>query len=167
MTVIGNVLGSATATSLGTAPVSDTYVGTGPDAPSIFEVGDNANHDGVGMADVAYTSLWLQGNYDTVHAAVVWSTTISTRTLPASLYRASKPAWWPSGDAWPWAGPGPVTDGRHAPGEGPLGHPRALSGRAAPPEQASTLCLIFDGSRYLRAMAEEQPPTWPQSDECL
>jgi hypothetical protein len=104
MTVIGNVLGSATATSLGTAPVSDTYVATGPDGSSIFEVGDNANHDGAGMADVAYTSLWLHGNYDTVHASVVWNPSIATRTLPASLYRASKPAWWPSGDAWPWAG---------------------------------------------------------------
>jgi hypothetical protein len=105
MTVIGNVLGSSAATDLGTAPVSSAYVGTGPDTPSILEVGDNANHDGVGMADVAYTSLWLQGNYDTVHAAVVWSTTISERTLPASLYRTSKPAWWPSGDVWPSVGP--------------------------------------------------------------
>jgi hypothetical protein len=97
MTVIGNVLGSAAATDLKTAPVSSVYVGTSSNTPSIFEVG--------ATTDVAYTSLWLQGNYDAVHAAVVWSTTITERTLPASLYRASKPAWWPSGDAWPWVGP--------------------------------------------------------------
>ena len=77
--------------------MSSVYAGTSSDTPSIFEVG--------ATTDVAYTSLWLQGNYDTVHAAVVWSTTITERTLPASLYRASKPGWWPSGDAWPWVGP--------------------------------------------------------------
>jgi hypothetical protein len=96
MTVIGNVLGSATATDLKTAPVSSTYVGVGSDTPSIFEVGS--------MSDVSYTSLWLQGNYDTVHAAVQWNDAIATRTLPPSLYLKAKPAWWPSGSAWPWAG---------------------------------------------------------------
>jgi hypothetical protein len=29
----------------------------------------------------------------------------STRNLPASLYRAQKPAWWPAGTPWPWVGP--------------------------------------------------------------
>jgi hypothetical protein len=104
MTVVGNVLGSATATDLGTAPVSATYIGTGPDTPSILELGDNANHDGVGMADVAYTSLWWHGNYDTVNHAVMWNPSIAARTLPPSLYLSGKPAWWPAGSAWPWAG---------------------------------------------------------------
>jgi hypothetical protein len=105
MTVIGNVLGSAAATSLGTAPVSATYVGAGPDTPSIFELGVNASHDGAGMADVAYTSLIAHGNYDTVTGGVKWSDAIATHELPASLYRTAKPAWWPAGTAWPWAGP--------------------------------------------------------------
>jgi hypothetical protein len=104
MTVVGNVLGSAAATSLGTAPVSASYIGSGPDGASIFELGDNANHNGAGMADVAYTSLWWHANYDTVSAAVVWNPSIAARTLPASLYRSAKPAWWPAGSAWPWAG---------------------------------------------------------------
>ncbi len=105
MTVIGNVLGSAAATSLGTAPVSAVVVGDGPDTPCIYELGDNANHNGTGMADVAYTSLVAHGNYDTVTAGVVWSDAIAARTLPASLYLAAKPAWWPAASAWPWAGP--------------------------------------------------------------
>jgi hypothetical protein len=105
MTVIGNVLGSAAATSLGTAPVSAVYVGTGPDTPSIFEIGDNANHNGAGMADIAFTSLVAHGNHDTVNAGVTWSPSITTRTLPASLYRAAKPAWWPAAIPWPWVGP--------------------------------------------------------------
>jgi hypothetical protein len=105
MTVVGNVLGSASATSLGTAPVSAAYVGAGPGTPSILELGDNANHDGAGMADVAYTSLVAHGNYDTVTAGVLWSPSIATRTLPASLYRAAKPGWWPAASPWPWAGP--------------------------------------------------------------
>jgi hypothetical protein len=104
MTAIGNVLGSATAGSLGTAPVSSVYIGTGPDSASIFELGDNANHNGVGKADVAYTSLWWQGNFDTVSNKAVWNPAISQHTLPSSLYLTARPAWWPSSSPWPWAG---------------------------------------------------------------
>lgn len=98
MTVIGNVLGSETATDLGTAPVSTTYIGTNSNTPSIFTFGSN------GKADVAYTSLWWHGNYDTVTPGVVWNPSITTQVLPASLYLSAKPAWWPAGNAWPWAG---------------------------------------------------------------
>jgi hypothetical protein len=105
MTVVGNLLGSAAATNLGTAPLSAVLTGTGPDTPSIYEVGDNASHNGAGMADVAYTSLWAHGNYDTVGNAVVWNPSIATRALPPSLYLAGRPAWWPTGSPWPWVGP--------------------------------------------------------------
>ncbi len=37
-------------------------------------------------------------------AGVVWNPSIAARTLPASLYLSAKPAWWPAGSAWPWAG---------------------------------------------------------------
>jgi hypothetical protein len=104
MTVVGNVLGSSTATNLGTAPVSTAYVATGPGPSSIFEVGDNANHNGMGMSDVAYSSLFWHANYDTVNRAVVFNPSIVTRVLPASLYLSARPAWWPPGTAWPWAG---------------------------------------------------------------
>ena len=99
MSVIGNVLGSSAATDLGTAPVSKTLVGMGSDTPAIIELGDSSK------ADVAYTSLWMHGNYDTVTAGVTWNASIATHTLPASLYRAGKPAWWPAGSPWPWVGP--------------------------------------------------------------
>ena len=29
----------------------------------------------------------------------------STQALPASLYYAKKPGWWPAGTPWPWVGP--------------------------------------------------------------
>jgi hypothetical protein len=103
MTVIGNVLGSAMATSLGTAPVSSAFVATGSDTPSILEVG--AGTGGLGMNDVAFKSLWLHGNFDTVNGAVQWNPSIQTHALPASLYLKAKPAWWPAGSPWPWAGP--------------------------------------------------------------
>ena len=96
MTVIGNVLGSATATSLGTAPVSASYAGYSSDTPCIFELG--------GSTDVSSTSLIAHGNYDTVTAGVMWSPSIVTHTLPASLFLTAKPAWWPSASPWPWAG---------------------------------------------------------------
>ena len=96
MTVIGNVFGSASAGDLRTAAVSSVYVGTGSSASSIVLVDSKT--------DVAYTSLVWHGNYDTVNKAVMWSPSIAARTLPASLYRAGKPAWWPAANPWPWSG---------------------------------------------------------------
>jgi hypothetical protein len=104
MTAIGNVLGSSSANDLGTAPISSVYTGSGPGKPAIFEVGDNANHDGVGTADVAWTSLWWTGNFDTVSKTVVWNADIAAHTMPASLYLAAKPTWWPAESPWPWVG---------------------------------------------------------------
>jgi len=97
MTVIGNVLGSSAASDLGTAAVSATYVATDSDRSSILEVGSKT--------DVSYTSLVWHGNYDTVNEQVVWSAAIAARTLPASLYLAGRPPWWPASSAWPWTGP--------------------------------------------------------------
>jgi hypothetical protein len=104
MTVIGNVLGSTTntalkiPTSLGTANVSKVYMSydnTG--SPSIFSLGP--------QSDVSVTTLRWHGNFDTVNGVTMWNSNISTKTLPASLYYKSKPAWWPSAMAWPWVGP--------------------------------------------------------------
>ena len=95
MTVIGNVLGSSAANDLGTAPVSQVYVGSGSSS-AIFRIPS--------MSDIAFTSLWVHGNYDTVTPGVVWNPAISERALPASFYLSSRPAWWPAGNAWPWAG---------------------------------------------------------------
>lgn len=99
MTVIGNVLGSTASTDLGTAPVTKTYLGTDSNTSCIFTFGSN------GKSDVSYTSLWAHGNYDTATPGAVWNPSITTHELPASLYRASKPSFWPANSAWPWAGP--------------------------------------------------------------
>jgi hypothetical protein len=93
MNVIGNVLGTA-----GVSAVYDAY---DSGAKSIYELGAN----GSGASDIAATSLYRHGNFDTVHNDVVWSPESSARTLPASLYLAGRPAWWPTGVPWPWAGP--------------------------------------------------------------
>ena len=82
---------------LGTAAVSATYVATDSNRSSILEVGSKT--------DVSYTSLVRHGNYDIVNKQVMWSAAIATHALPASLYRAGRPSWWPSGGAWPWVGP--------------------------------------------------------------
>jgi hypothetical protein len=95
MTVVGNVLGSSAANDLGTAPVSVAYMAADSNTPSIFELP---------RTDVAFTTLYSHGNYDTVTPGVVWNPAISVKQLPASLYLAAKPPWWPADKAWPWAG---------------------------------------------------------------
>ena len=65
------------------------------------------------------------GNYDVVNGAVQWNAAEAApaaftyvnanfsqsyfgslaHTLPASLYHASTPSWWPTGKAWPPIGP--------------------------------------------------------------
>jgi len=104
MTAIGNVLGSTTnaalgvPVSLGTADLSKVYMAYGDNGtPAIFSLGPKT--------DVSVTTLWWHGNFDTVNGKVMWNPGLATQTLPASLYYASKPAWWPTGSAWPWTGP--------------------------------------------------------------
>ena len=91
MNVVGNVLGAA--------GVSNTYDGYNINANSIYQLAAR----GSGASDIAATSLYRDGNFDTVHSATMWAA--SARTLPPSLYLQSKPGWWPSGTPWPWAGP--------------------------------------------------------------
>jgi hypothetical protein len=115
MTVVGNVFGSTSEASLnlpadlGTTGMSQS----GPPATSQVYVGDDSVLAilNINQSDVAWTSLWLHGNFDTVNKKVMWNASpltnnlpASARTLPASLYYSSKPAWWPAGTAWPWAG---------------------------------------------------------------
>jgi hypothetical protein len=103
MTAIGNVLGSTAdaslgvPVSLGTATASQTYEGyDGTGNATIFLLG--------GASDLSLTTLWWQGNFDTVDQKVMWNSAVPTKVLPASLYRASRPGWWPAGTPWPWVG---------------------------------------------------------------
>ncbi len=116
MTLVGNVFGSTTNPNLGLpldlgttsdgqgqpAKTSSVYASTSS-GPAIFIVNQGS---------AAWTSIWLHGNFDTVNEQVKWNASAatanlptSTRTLPASLYRATRPGWWPSGKPWPWVGP--------------------------------------------------------------
>jgi hypothetical protein len=116
MTVIGNVLGSTGDASLGMPPdLQSTSTGAGA-APSTSNVyvsnGSGLAIFSVDPSSVSWTSIWLTGNYDTVNKKVMWNASpltaklpASTQTLPASLYYATKPGWWPSAAAWPWVGP--------------------------------------------------------------
>jgi hypothetical protein len=118
MTVVGNVLGSTSDASLGLpadlgttsasqggpATTSKTYIADVNDGgPAILSTNRN---------DVVWTSMWLTGNFDTVNKKTMWNASPATATLPASaqslpasLYRADKPGWWPAGKPWPWVGP--------------------------------------------------------------
>jgi len=129
--LIANVLGqggTSTGYQSGSAP--------------IYKIGGGNSANGVTVpADsVVAPTLMRWGNYDVVTAAVRWcgnssnpgwATTCgstsevptglskyanavpATTSLPASFYLSAKPAWWPSGKAWPPIGPD-VTGGNIA-----------------------------------------------------
>src|SRR5262249_40867351 len=88
MNVVGNVLG--------TASVNTAYDAYDNGTISIFELGS--------ATDISATSLFRHGNYDAVHADVIWNPG-TPQALPPSLYLHGRPAWWPSDASWPWVGP--------------------------------------------------------------
>ena len=92
MNVVGNVLGMAR--------VSTTYDGYDINNDAIYQLAARGSR----ASDIAATSLYRTGNFDTVHNATVWDAS-GTRALPSSLYLQARPGWWPSGTPWPWAGP--------------------------------------------------------------
>jgi hypothetical protein len=117
MTVIGNVLGSTGNAALGLpADLATTSTGQGQPASTSSVYASAAGSALaiylVDQSSVPWTTSWVHGNFDTVNAKVMWNASpptanlpASTQTLPASLYYAKKPGWWPAGAAWPWAGP--------------------------------------------------------------
>ncbi len=98
MTLVGNVLGSSAESDLGTAAVSERYLNAGTSGSSIIELG--ADYE----SNVSFTTLFLHGNYDTVANDVRWDPNVNVRELPASLYLAARPDFWPAELDWPWAG---------------------------------------------------------------
>ena len=93
MNVVGNVLGMAR--------VSTTYDGFDINNYAIYQLAARGSR----ASDIAATSLYRTGNFDTVHNATVWNPANAVQTLPPSLYLRARPGWWPSGAPWPWAGP--------------------------------------------------------------
>jgi len=116
MTVIGNVLGSSSNASLGVLADLGT-TSSGQDSPAATSSAYTSNGGTLAIylvdtTNVAWTSAWLTGNFDTVNGKTMWNASAltanlppSTQALPASLYYAKKPAWWPSTTPWPWVGP--------------------------------------------------------------
>ena len=89
MNVVGNVLGEA--------GWSTSYDGSGSNGRAIYRLGSPSS--------VSATTILRHGNWDTVSGATVWVPGNDARTLPPSLFRSSRPGWWPSVTPWPWAGP--------------------------------------------------------------
>ena len=116
MTLIGNVLGSTSDTTLGLpASLGTTSTGQGAAAATSKTYAASGGNLAIYLLDTTSTtwmSLWVHGNFDTVNKKVMWgaspltaSLPASTQTLPSSLYYAAPPRWWPTGTPWPWAGP--------------------------------------------------------------
>jgi hypothetical protein len=115
MTVIGNVLGSTKDGSMG-LPADLGTTGTGPTSPATSgtytSAGDGVSIFIVPTTSAAWSTIWLHGNFDAVNGKAMWNASAttkslpaSTQALPASLYRAERPGWWPAGTPWPWVGP--------------------------------------------------------------
>jgi hypothetical protein len=115
MTVIGNVLGSTGNAAIG-MPSDLGSTGTGPSAPATSNVYASTSSGPaifvIDQASAAWQTIWLHGNYDSVNAKLMWNASastqnlpLSTRALPASLYYAQRPGWWPAGSPWPWVTP--------------------------------------------------------------
>src|SRR5690242_12784515 len=121
--LIGNVLGQ-----------SGTSNGYQSGSKPVFRIGGGNSANGVTVPSdsLVASTLMRWGNYDVVTGAVRWCgnsanpgwtttcastsevpTSLSkyanavpaTTSLPASFYLSAKPAWWPSGKAWPPIGP--------------------------------------------------------------
>jgi hypothetical protein len=122
MNVVGNVLGTPGFT---TTYEADTGIGQ---TKTVFTLGPGDTEGTVTVAadPMVASTLMRWGNYDTATGMAHFdpkevpsgitpygNAVPKTQTLPASFFYASKPAWWPSGKAWPAIGPD-VTAGKIA-----------------------------------------------------
>lgn len=117
MTLVGNVLGSTSHAALGLPGDLGTTALTQGGAPATSQVFASSTGAGlpvllIDQTTVAWSTLWLTGNFDTVNQEVMWNASpptanlpVTARTLPPSLYYTAQPSWWPAGKPWPWVGP--------------------------------------------------------------
>jgi hypothetical protein len=124
--IVGNILGQPNYHTHYESYSPSTYGGSAADV-SVYNLGwSNISACGTWPCDsLARSTLMRWGNWDTVTNATKWDSTEASpaavpyvnanftstyfgslsRTLPASLYYASKPSWWPAAKAWPPIGP--------------------------------------------------------------
>ena len=123
--IVGNQLGERTAPNtltLALPGVTRTYAQPGTiswsydpgsasfSSPYIYRLGfpysgNNSTGSGTAVQDsVVKTNTLRHGNWDAANNAVVWDSTITNHSLPNSLFRSSKPAWF-GNLTWPPYGP--------------------------------------------------------------
>jgi hypothetical protein len=122
---VGNIVGSGEMAGLsGTlvsqiiAPTYRPYDGVAYGWTFGYDNAGDTGGDGLDNTN-AYTTASLNGNYNTIDAAITWASG-ATHTLPASFYLSSKPGWWSS--SVPYPATGPDVSG----GPGPAGHSYAI-----------------------------------------
>ncbi len=102
-TYIGNVLLAGGGS--GTTYQVDTSTGSMINAATVWRIGWGVDGGGDrGDDGTALRLLYRHGNWDNVSNGIVWDAANANRTIPASLYRTSKPAFFGS-QAWPWVNP--------------------------------------------------------------
>jgi hypothetical protein len=125
---VGNAVGSAETAALKAynvgAALSQQAMVVAPASRSYDAVAygytfgySGASDDGAAPEDngLSYSTLFLHGDYEYSSNGVTWNTQNQVRTLPASFFRSSKPAWFGS-TPWPPIGPD-VTGGVGARGK--------------------------------------------------
>lgn len=110
--LVGNVIGSDWQkstirkwTPMTVAPQSRSYyTSNNPYGYSFGYANLSDGGDNSGNTSLPYTTALLHGEYDFVTGQFRWDSSISSKSVPASYYRAARPAWFGS-MAWPAFGP--------------------------------------------------------------
>lgn len=80
----------------------------GPTTPPDYRLQASNDNPGGQLQELdlnVKATLIRHGNYDYLTRTTKWDPSISTQTIPSSLYYDSRPAWWPSDVAFPSIGP--------------------------------------------------------------
>ncbi len=117
----GNVTGNLRAVGVDAWTYESAFVGnvlrggnvyeTNPSSRNgtpIFALGNNFMYGGNWDNGYAKAHIWRDGNWDSVNGRTIWAS--GARTLPPSLYLASKPAFFGT-LTWPWVDPDSGTVG--------------------------------------------------------